>query len=136
MWEGVHRAWGVDSGSRDVSIHRLDSRVDQGPLDEPSLASTPGFDVRCIVESQPGGNFLHPPILHWSESQCKPTPATWKENVTHEIICTQIERLPEVGAGDDCIIDRGRVEVVAIGIFVGTDERAAILASVDRRGTS
>ena len=54
--------------------------------------------------------------------------------MTYEIIRAQF--VPGVGAGKDRIAELGCRESVAVEVFLGADERAAVLASVDCRSTS
>ena len=55
--------------------------------------------------------------------------------MTHGIVRAPIERVSKIGARDDPIISRERREVVTLNVFVGTDKRAAILTSMNRRST-
>lgn len=56
--------------------------------------------------------------------------------MAYGIVRAGFERLPEVGARDDHITDRGCIKSVALEILVGADERAIVLINVDRCGTS
>ena len=54
--------------------------------------------------------------------------------MTYEIVRAQF--VPGVGAGKDHIAELGCREGVAVEVFLGADERAVVLASINRRSTS